>query len=318
MKNFFISLVGGLLGGLIILAITLTFAQGEFGGGQEQIITTETAATEVYNETIDGVVTVLNYQSQQTLAEYLRGESGSLVESGIGSGFIYKEEDGYYYALTNEHVVSESEDVKVIANGQSVDDKLAGAEIVGVDAVYDVAVIKFKSDLDLTVLDMGDSDLIKTGEDVFAIGSPYGTDFAGSISSGILAAPIRKFDQSNYTYNYIQTDAAINPGNSGGPLINSNSEVVEMNSMKIADGQSDNMGFAIPINIALGIAMALEDGVVPSKNSSSIENYTLHPSEDQDEEQPKTLGEYIKDLIQGNINKDETEQEQEDESELAN
>ncbi len=281
MKNFVISLLGGIVGALLIVSIAMIANPGS--GTVETIVTNSESsnATEVYDHAIGGVITVLNYQSQQTLEQFLNGESGDLVETGIGSGFIYKKQDGYYYALTNNHVIAGSENIKILAHGQSVEDDLADAEVIGTDDVYDVAVIRFKSDLDLTVLDMGDSDNLETGEPVYAIGSPYGTDFAGSISSGILAAPVRKFEQYSHSYQYLQTDAAINPGNSGGPLLNSSGEVIGINSMKIADTESDNMGFAIPINMAMDIAESLENGEVPSDNDSFLKDYEITKKDDE-------------------------------------
>lgn len=282
MKNFLISLVGGLIGAMIIVGVAVAIIPGN--NTVETIVTNSDSsnATEVYNQAIDGVITVLNYQSQQTLQQFLNGESGSLVETGIGSGFIYKKEGGYYYALTNNHVIAGSENIKILTNGQSVEDDLADAEIVGSDDVYDVAVIRFKSDLDLTIEKMGDSDKLETGEEVYAIGSPYGTDFAGSISAGILSAPVRKFEKYSHSYQYLQTDSAINPGNSGGPLLNSSGEVIGINSMKIADTESDNMGFAIPINMALDIAESLENGEVPSDSDSFLNNYEIKRKDDSD------------------------------------
>lgn len=304
MKNFFISLLGGIIGAMIILGITV--AINPSSGTVETIVTNSdnSNATEVYNHSVNGVVTVLNYQSQQTLQQFLNGESGSLVESGIGSGFIYKKENGYYYALTNNHVIADSANIQILTNGQSVDDDLAEAEVVGADDVYDVAVIRFKSNLDLTVLDMGDSDNVQTGESVYAIGSPYGTDFAGSISSGILSAPVRKFEQYSHSYQYLQTDTAINPGNSGGPLLNSNGEVIGINSMKIADTEADNMGFAIPINMALDIAESLENGEIPSDSDSFLDNYEIKrkpgsgDSESDSEAETISVGDLLEDFLQ--------------------
>lgn len=303
MKNFFVSLLGGIIGALIILGISVAITPGD--STVETVISnpTESNATDVYNQAINGVITVLNYQSQQTLQQFLNGESGSLVETGIGSGFIYKKESGYYYALTNNHVIANSESIKILTSNQSVDDDLADAEVVGTDDVYDVAVIRFKSDQDLTVLNMGDSDKVQTGEDVYAIGSPYGTDFAGSISSGILSAPVRKFEQYSHSYEYLQTDTAINPGNSGGPLLNSSGEVIGINSMKIADTESDNMGFAIPINMALDIAESLENGEVPSDSDTFLNDYEITrkddttTSEDESQDDPVRVGDLLKDFL---------------------
>lgn len=302
MKNFFTSLLGGIIGAMIVIGIVVAVTPND--GTAETIVTNSDSsnATEVYNKAVNGVVTVLNYQSQQTLQQFLNGERGGLVEAGIGSGFIYKKQGGYYYALTNNHVIADSENLKILTNGESVDDKLANAEIVGSDEVYDVAVIRFKSNKDLTVLDAGDSDALETGEEVYAIGSPYGTDFAGSISSGIISAPVRKFKKYSHSYEYLQTDTAINPGNSGGPLLDSSGKVIGMNSMKIADTESDNMGFAIPINMALDIATSLEKGEVPSDSDSFLNDYEIRRKDDtgseaSDGDSSVSVGDLLNDFL---------------------
>ncbi len=283
MKNVILGLFGGAIGALLIIAIAIFAIPGETPVQTVITNTDNTNASEVYESSIDGVITVLNYQSQQTLQQFINGESGSLVEAGIGSGFIYKEEKGYYYALTNNHVIEGSDDIRILTHEQDVDDELDTAELVGADTVYDVAVIRFQSDQDLQVLPLGDSDSLAIGEPVYAIGSPYGTDFAGSISSGILSAPIRKFDKLSHSYQYLQTDSAINPGNSGGPLLNADGKVIGMNSMKIADTEADNMGFAIPINMVKDIADELEQGNVPSDSDSFLGKYKIVPREEGSE-----------------------------------
>lgn len=306
MKNFFISLLGGLVGALIIVGGFMVVNPSE--NQSNTVITTSdnSNATEVYNHAVNGVITILNYQSQQTLQQFLNGDRGGLVESGIGSGFVYKKEGGYYYALTNNHVVAGNENLKILTSDQNINDTLSDAEVIGSDEVYDVAIIRFKTNKNITVLDMGDSDKLQTGENTYAIGSPYGTDFASSISSGILSAPVRKFKQSSHSYEYLQTDTAINPGNSGGPLLNSNGQVIGMNSMKIADTEADNMGFAIPINMALDIANSLEHGEVPSDSDTFLDDYEIRRKDDkstpnQDESQQSeevTLGQLLRDFLQ--------------------
>lgn len=280
MKKFLLSFLGGVVGALVVISV---FTITSFNPTQTQTIVTNSNssnATEVYNNSINGVVTVLNYQSQQTLQQFLQGESASLVNTGIGSGFIYKKEGGYYYALTNNHVISDSESIKILTSNESINDKLSDATLVGTDKIYDVAIIKFKSKDNLSVLSLGDSDKLETGQNVYAIGSPYGTDFTGSISSGILSAPIRKFEKNLHSYQYIQTDAPINPGNSGGPLLDETGKVIGMNSMKIADTEADNMGFAIPINMVIDIANSLEDGKIPSDEDTILNDYEIRRKDD--------------------------------------
>lgn len=173
-----------------------------------------------------------------------------------GSGIILSK-DGYI--LTNNHIVSprksetpfynisDAQNIKVTFN--SSDDKKiedADAEIVGVDPITDLAVIKVKRD-DLIPAKIGDSDKIKVGQFAMAVGSPLGLN--STVTAGIISAVNRKIDIGDgKTYNTIQTDASINEGNSGGALVNSRGEVIGINTLKFAGSGIEGMGFAIPIN----------------------------------------------------------------------
>lgn len=146
----------------------------------------------------------------------------------------------------------------VLNNGIEEDPETIAAEVVGVDSADDVAVIKFKSDKNITPVKIGTSSTLQPGEEVVAIGSPYG--LAGSVSTGVISYPLRVIpDSEGNQTNYIQTDTAINPGNSGGPLFNANGEVVGMNTLKIADGTTDNMGFALPIDEVIVAVEQIEE-----------------------------------------------------------
>ncbi|MFV0247080.1 MAG: S1C family serine protease [Mycoplasmatales bacterium] len=262
------SFLSGILGFLIAFALIIVvyFGINAFNGdstvlpSSNNTNTSTLNANSIYENNVNGVVTVINYQKTQTLENLLNGTEATLKESGSGSGFIYKKEKGYYYALTNQHVIDNGDDIRVLLpNSEMTKENLVSTEVLGSDSTYDVAVIRFKTNKDLTVLKtISNDDDIVVGDTVYALGSPYGTDFQGSITEGIVSAPLRTFDSGGNTYTYVQTDTAINPGNSGGPLINSSGEVIGINAMKIADTTSDNMGFAIPINEALKVANFLE------------------------------------------------------------
>ncbi len=225
-----------------------------------------TFATDIYNNYASSVVSVVNLK-QISIRDFFGNvySSDEQVQQGVGSGFIYKEDNGYYYALTNNHVVDGSDSINIVLNTEdvtedNVDENVIDAEIVGTDADYDVAVLRFKSDKDLKPVELGTSEDLVPGQNVVAIGSPYGTDFQGTITKGIISAPSRTLtDDSGEEYTYIQTDAAINPGNSGGPLFDEDGRVIGMNNMKIADSESDNMGFAIPIDTAIEVATQIEE-----------------------------------------------------------
>jgi len=159
-------------------------------------------------------------------------------QRSLGSGFIIGK-DGYI--VTNNHVVKNADKIQVILK----DEKEFEANIIGRDDNTDLALIKIKSDRDLPVLQFGDSETLKVGQWVVAIGSPFGLEH--TVTAGIVSAKGRVIGSGPYD-DFIQTDASINPGNSGGPLINMEGKVVGINTAIIAGGSG--IGFAIPINLA--------------------------------------------------------------------
>ena len=171
----------------------------------------------------------------------------------MGSGFIISK-DGY--VLTNNHVVEGAETVIVRLN----DRREFIAQIVGTDPRSDVAVLKLDA-TDLPVAKIADSDDVKRGQWVVAIGSPFGFDY--SVTAGIVSATGRALPDESYVP-FIQTDVAINPGNSGGPLFNLDGEVVGINSQIFTrSGGFMGLSFAIPMNLAMNVAEQIqEDGVV--------------------------------------------------------
>ncbi|MCC5941178.1 MAG: Do family serine endopeptidase [Balneolaceae bacterium] len=169
---------------------------------------------------------------------------------GLGSGVIVSE-DGYI--ITNNHVIQNADEIKIITyTGDELD-----AEIIGTDPASDIAVLKVDSGT-LPAIKLGNSDNIRVGEMVLAIGSPLGQQFAHTVSKGIISASGRSSLGLNAYENYIQTDAAINPGNSGGPLINVDGELIGINTaIASRSGGSQGIGFAIPINMARNVMEAL-------------------------------------------------------------
>ena len=175
---------------------------------------------------------------RQFFGEQFKENSRTIPQKGTGSGFIISQEG---YILTNEHVVHKAEKIKVtLSDGREFDGKLIGSDLNS-----DIAIVKIDSD-DLPIVTLGDSDKLRVGEIVVAIGNPYGLQ--QTVTMGVVSAEGRSIPVEGYTYrNFIQTDAAINPGNSGGPLLNTKGEVVGINTAIIAYAQG--IGFAIPINI---------------------------------------------------------------------
>lgn len=219
-------------------------------------LTNET--TKAYNATKNAVVSVINKQATSS-SDSLYGNvtdgstsssSGSLETASEGSGVIYKKSGNVAYVVTNNHVVSGSSEIQVIlSNGKTVD-----AQIVGTDETTDLAVLKINAANVTTVATFGNSNDIAAGQDVIAIGSPMGSEYANTVTKGIISATKRtvKASDSSVATTVIQTDAAINSGNSGGPLVNMAGQVIGINSMKLAsstDGTSvEGMGFSIPSN----------------------------------------------------------------------
>ena len=172
-------------------------------------------------------------------------------QKSLGSGFVF---DQSGYILTNNHVVEGGDEITVKLNSG----KELKAKLVGRDAKTDVAVIKVDDETDLpAAIPFGDSDALKVGEWVMAIGNPFGLEH--TVTAGIVSAKGRFIGQGNYD-NFIQTDAAINPGNSGGPLINLRGEAVGINtSIFSRSGGNIGIGFAIPINLAKDLIPDLKE-----------------------------------------------------------
>ena len=167
------------------------------------------------------------------------------IKLGLGTGVIVSE-DGYI--ITNEHVSGSkySNCYVTLENGKEYQ-----ANVVWSDTDLDLSIIKINAK-GLTYANLGDSDKIRPGEKVYAIGNPIGFEFQRTVTAGIISAvdrtiKIEEEDKTSYMEDLIQTDATINPGNSGGPLINPNGEVIGINSIKITSAEA--IGFAIPINI---------------------------------------------------------------------
>lgn len=177
------------------------------------------------------------------------GSSGN--QTAEGSGIIFKK-DGYI--MTNYHVVSNADPKSGTSNRTVLevflpDGRNAKATFVGGDSKTDLAVIKIDLN-NLPVAELGDSSDLEVGELAVAIGNPLGMEFAGSVTVGVISALNRTVEMEDKTLNLIQTDAAINSGNSGGALLNSQGQVIGINSVKISASGVEGLGFAIPINDA--------------------------------------------------------------------
>jgi len=170
-------------------------------------------------------------------------------QRSLGSGFIL---DRKGYIVTNNHVIENADKITVKLNNG----KEYKAKVVGRDQKTDIALLKIKGASDLPIAKLGDSDALKVGEWVVAIGSPFGLEH--TVTAGIVSAKGRVIGSGPYD-DFIQTDASINPGNSGGPLVNMKGEVVGINTAILSrSGGNIGIGFAIPINMARGIITQLK------------------------------------------------------------
>ena len=187
---------------------------------------------------------------------------------GLGSGFVLDEAG---YIVTNHHVVDNASTVTVRLS----DDRTFDAEIVGTDPLTDIAVLKIDAGENLQAVDMGDSDVIRVGEDVVAIGNPFG--LSSTVTTGIVSAKGRNISEGPYA-EFIQTDAAINKGNSGGPLFNMEGEVIGVNSAIYSpSGGSVGLGFAVTSNIVEHIADDLRDDGQVSRGWLGVSIQTVSP-----------------------------------------
>lgn len=237
---------------------------------KSNINVTPTSASSHYNSTADmvenaskAIVGVVNYQQAST-QDFFGGfgipqtsQNGGTVETGTGSGVIWKKENGKAYIITNNHVIEGATKVEI----SLYDGKKTTAKVVGADALTDLAVLSIDASDVSQTLTFGDSNSIRPGDSVLAIGNPLGLDFSRSVTQGIVSATNRSMtvntSDGEWEVNVIQTDAAINPGNSGGALINSNGEVIGINSMKISESGVEGLGFAIPSNDVIPIVKEL-------------------------------------------------------------
>lgn len=224
-------------------------------------ITSNDSISESINKVYDSVVVVNNYQN------------GRLT--GYGSGFVYKKEGNYGYILTNNHVVEDASEIKLtLSNGEEVD-----AEVLGTDSYMDIAVLRMDGDAVLQVAQIGDSTEAKLGDTIFTVGTPVSTEYAGTVTKGIISGENREItvtdNGTSYMMEAIQIDASINPGNSGGPLVNINGEVIGINSVKLVESSIEGMGFAIPIEVAMSQIDKLENGEAIARPVIGVSLYDL-------------------------------------------
>lgn len=264
--------VVGFLGGILGTVSTLQVSHSSNATTESKQVRSTTVKTAYKNTTStsqavdkvkNAVVSVITYADSSNQDLFTNDEHSNSQISSEGSGVIYKKDGKYAYLVTNTHVISGAKKVDILlADGNKVP-----GEVVGSDVYSDIAVVRISADKAKDVAEFGDSNQLTVGETAIAIGSPLGTDYANSVTQGIISSQGRnvnlKADNGqNISTRALQTDAAINPGNSGGPLINIQGQVIGITSSKIStNGQTsvEGMGFAIPANDVVNIIKQLEE-----------------------------------------------------------
>ncbi len=188
-------------------------------------------------------------------------------QSGTASGVIYKKSGNDYYVITNHHVIHPDDRINPFSNVEIIYERNgmlftipnSQTEIIGLDATTDLALIRFEATVNFPVATFGDSNDVKLGQFVYAIGNPLGFDYFGSITMGVVSGLTRYVAGSVYEVPFLQHDAAISPGNSGGALFDINGDLIGINNMKIVEDATTNIGFAIPSNTVKRIIEELEE-----------------------------------------------------------
>ena len=244
----------------------------------------ENSTTQAVNKVKDAVVSIITYSSSSRQSSVFNGDetnsdSDNQQIASEGSGVIYKKDDKDAYLVTNTHVINGASKVDIrLADGTKVP-----GEIVGSDTFSDIAVVKISSEKVTTVAEFGDSSQLSVGETAIAIGSPLGSEYANTVTQGIISSlnrnvSLKSEDGQAISTKAIQTDTAINPGNSGGPLVNIQGQVIGITSSKIASngGTSvEGLGFAIPSNDAQNIIKQLESNGKVTRPALGIQMVNL-------------------------------------------
>ena len=245
----------------------------------------ENSTTQAVNKVKDAVVSIITYSSSSSRqssvfnADDTNSDSDNQQIASEGSGVIYKKDDKDAYLVTNTHVINGASKVDIrLADGTKVP-----GEIVGSDTFSDIAVVKISSEKVTTVAEFGDSSQLSVGETAIAIGSPLGSEYANTVTQGIISSlnrnvSLKSEDGQAISTKAIQTDTAINPGNSGGPLVNIQGQVIGITSSKIASngGTSvEGLGFAIPSNDAQNIIKQLESNGKVTRPALGIQMVNL-------------------------------------------
>ena len=275
-----VGFIGGSLGNYVT---TLVTSRVKMNGNSTTSVTTSyknsTDISEAVKKVQNAVVSVITYAESSSSVINDESSNDESQISSEGSGVIYKKDGKSAYLVTNTHVLNGSTNVDILlADGNKVP-----GEVVGSDVYSDISVVKISSEKVTDVAEFGDSGSLTVGETAIAIGSPLGTEYANSVTQGIISSlgrnvTLQSENGENISTTALQTDAAINPGNSGGPLINIQGQVIGITSSKIStNGQTsvEGMGFAIPSNDVVNIINQLEKNGTVTRPALGIQMMDL-------------------------------------------
>ena len=289
--------VGSQMNGSKVVIQQVAPSSSSSSSGSDSSITSASASgssltTEQVADLVSPSVVVIT--TEQVVYSQWSWYGQSQVESGAGSGVIISS-DGYI--LTCAHVVSGASNITV-----SIGDKDYPATLVGEDTTSDIAVVKVDA-TGLTPATVGDSDNLKVGESVMAVGNPLG-ELGGTVTSGIVSALNRSVSiqgsSSVNTMSLIQMDASVSPGNSGGGLFNMNGELVGIVNAKSSDSDAEGLGFAIPVNDAVKVAQELlENGYVTGRPYLGISYYAVTDAQTAAQLGVNAYGVYIVEVVKG-------------------
>lgn len=275
-----VGFIGGSLGNYVT---TLVTSRVKMNGNSPTSVATSyknsTDISEAVKKVQNAVVSVITYAESSSSVINDESANDESQISSEGSGVIYKKDGKSAYLVTNTHVLNGSTNVDILlADGNKVP-----GEVVGSDVYSDISVVKISSEKVTDVAEFGDSGSLTVGETAIAIGSPLGTEYANSVTQGIISSlgrnvTLQSENGENISTTALQTDAAINPGNSGGPLINIQGQVIGITSSKIStNGQTsvEGMGFAIPSNDVVNIINQLEKNGTVTRPALGIQMMDL-------------------------------------------
>lgn len=265
----FSALIGGLVGaGVLIMGLGQSSSQESLEAlPQRQVVQVDPEGNMAVADIADDVVpTVVGITNYGRLSPFLGGGQAAL---GSGSGVIVESAGTI---VTNFHVIANAERLVVTLNDGSEHD----AKVLGFDEPTDIALLKIDAK-NLPAIKLGDSDALRVGSPVVAVGNPLGVEFSQTVTDGIISGTNRKLEGEGQAFGLLQTNAAINSGNSGGALVDGQARLIGINSAKIAATGVEGIGFAIPINEVMKVVEQLKENGQVERPYIGITGYSLTP-----------------------------------------